>query len=215
MNKPIILIGSGGHAQYLLHILNQLQRHVIAYIAPQPLPTHLTTELVWLHDDHDVLSYKTNEVELVLGIGHLPKQGIRQKLIAFYQQHNYTFTTLVAPSAKVMPNVILGEGAQVLEQAFINHSSNIGEHSIVNSNATVEHDSRIGVSCHIAPGAVICGGVTVGENSFIGANATLIQNIALTNHCIIGAGVTVTEDVTIPSLVKNAPTSISPLAHKD
>ncbi|WP_435274285.1 acetyltransferase [Psychrobium sp. nBUS_13] len=215
MNKPIILIGSGGHAQYLLHILNQLQRRVIAYVAPQPLPNNLISDISWLDDDHDALSYDPNEVELVLGIGQLPKQNIRQKLITFYQQHNYTFAVVIAPSAKIMPNVVLGEGVQILEQAFINHSSDIDVHCIINSNATVEHDSHIGVNCHIAPGAVVCGGVTIGENSFIGANATLIQNITLTSHCIIGAGVTVTEDVIIPSLIKNVPTSISSLTHKD
>jgi len=196
MNKPIIIIGGGGHAAMLLEILLKDQRNVIAYSSPVISTQPLFNEIMWYCQDGDILSFNTNDVELVMGVGSLPNSSLRIKLYNKFKQLGYSFSTIISESALVSAHAILSEGVQVLPRAVINCTSEIQENTIINSGAIVEHDCRIGAHNHIASGAILCGGVTTGTQVHIGAGATIIQLINIADNVTIGAGATVTKDVT-------------------
>jgi sugar O-acyltransferase (sialic acid O-acetyltransferase NeuD family) len=203
MSKPIILIGAGGHAQYLMHILLAKGRNILAYVSPnQQNDIHIMTAIQWLKNDTDVLNYSPEDVELVIGIGQLPNQHLRHQLIDFYQSHHYSFTQVICNTATLQPHVALEQGVQILSNVTINHSTEIKAHSIINTGVIVEHDCIIGSENHIAPGAVICGGVKTAHHVFIGANATIIQNISIGKDTIIGAGCCIVKDLQSGSFIK-------------
>lgn len=217
MNKPLILIGSGGHAAVLLDILIQQARTVIAVVSPdESLSREIFSGLLHLKSDTEVLNYSPDSIELVNGIGSLPMDdnalSQRVKLFRSFTEKGYKFATIVSADAIVSKYASLGEGAQILPRALIHTGTSIARNTIVNSAAVIEHDCVIGAHNHIAPGAVLSGAVRTGDYVHIGTGACVIQGIEVGTNSVIGAGATVLKDtaektITYPArcLVKRKP----------
>lgn len=204
MNKqlPIVMIGSGGHASVLADILLSQGRQIVAYISPEPaLNSKLFNGAKHLCKDDDVLQFSQSEVLLVNGIGHMPKQTLRQVLYTKYLELGYKFTAVISANAVISNFAKIARDVQILHGAIVQANSEIGENSIINTGAIVEHDSLIAKNVHIAPRATICGASNVGNNTFIGSAATVIQGIEIGEQSIIGAGVTVIKTLHNNSIV--------------
>ncbi len=200
--KPVILLGSGGHARVLLNLLRRLQVEILGITDPLRTVSDDFFGIRILGDDTAVLQYTAEQIELVNGLGSLPKDaGLRAGLFSKFQQSGYHFKTLIDPTAFVAADAELAEGVQVLAGVIIQAGTIIAENCIVNSGAIVEHDCRIGRHAHIAPGAVLCGGVEVGDHVHIGSGAILIQGVRLGAQSVIGAGSVVTRDIACRQIV--------------
>lgn len=209
--KPIILIGGGGHASILADILLGQGRTIGAIISPDDLSSRpIFTGIPQLHSDQDIHRYSPQEVELVNGIGMLPRSDLKKKLNNFYLDAGYRFATVISDSAEVSPNAKLSDGVQILSQALIQTGAVIGPHTIINSRALVEHDCKIGSYNHAAPGALICGQVETGTNVYIGAGAVIFQNLIIGDNSIIGAGTTLNTSLPQDSITYPARYSASP-----
>ncbi len=195
--KPVILLGSGGHARVLLGMLRRLDVELLGIVDPhRPIGSEYLGVGI-LGNDEAVLDYASAQVDLVNGIGSLPGDaGIRKQLFnRFSEQHGYRFKTVIDPLAFIAADTELAEGVQVMAGVIIQAGTKIAESCIVNSGAIVEHDCQIGRYAHIAPGAVLSGGVEVGDNVHIGTGAMVIQGIRIGEGSVIGAGSVVTKDV--------------------
>ena len=194
--KPVIVLGSGGHARVVLEILRRLDAEVLGIADPfRPTPSDYLGIKV-LGGDESVFDYAADGVELVNGIGSMPRDaGLRAKLFDLFQRRTYVFKILIDPRAEIAAKTRLAAGVQVMAGVIIQFGVEIAENSLVNTGAIVEHDCRIGRHVHIAPGAVLCGGVEVGDNVHIGAGATVIQGVGIGEGSVIGAGSVVTRDV--------------------
>lgn len=212
MSKSLILLGSGGHARVLLAMLRRLQVDVLGVIDPQRQAGSDWLGCTVLGNDDVVQSYAVEQVELVNGIGSMPKDsGVRGRLFTQFAALGYQFKCVIDPLAFVASDVELAAGVQVMAGAIIQAGTVIAENSIVNSGAIVEHDCRIGLNVHIAPGATVCGGVQIGDDTHIGAGAVVIQGIHIGSHSIIGAGSVVTRDVGSRHIVYPARSQIQDL----
>jgi sugar O-acyltransferase (sialic acid O-acetyltransferase NeuD family) len=196
MSKPVILLGSGGHARVLLDMLRRLEVEVLGIADPhRPVGSDYLGVKI-LGNDAAILAYSVDRVELVNGIGSLPRDsGLRAALFEQCRKQGYRFLTLTDPSAFTATDVVLAEGAQLMAGVIIQAGTEIAENSIINSGAIVEHDCRIGRDVHIAPGAVLSGGVVVGDKVHVGTAATVIQGIRIGDGSVIGAGSVVTHNV--------------------
>jgi UDP-perosamine 4-acetyltransferase len=200
--KPVIILGGGGHARVLLDLLRRLQVEILGITDPQRSISEDFFGIRILGEDAVVFHYAAEEIELVNGIGSLPKDtGLRTRLFSRFQQSGYHFVTLIDPTAFVAADVQLDEGVQVLAGVIIQAGTIIAENCIVNSGAIVEHDCRIGRHVHIAPGAVVCGGVEVSDHVHIGSGATLIQGVRIGAESVVGAGSIVTRDIASRQIV--------------
>lgn len=193
MNKPVIIIGNGGHASVLVEIIQDAQIEIIGYTAPEEGSEFYN--LPYLGDDDVVVEHHVNEIELVLGIGTITVSNLRKKKYAAFKSKGYTFATIIHPSAIISPTVAIGEGTQIMAGAIIQTQSVLGENLIINTGAQIDHNSLIQHHSHIAPGVVLSGNVSVGENCHIGAGTTIIQNITIGNRVLIGAGSLVLKNV--------------------
>lgn len=203
MNKRIVLIGGGGHAQVLLEIMEQTGLEPYAYLSPHKSISNTTLFDSMYHwdSDDDMLKLQPDDYILVNAIGSMPGECLRSKLGAKFSAAGFEFMTLISPMATVSKYAKLGSGVQILPSAVIQSGCSIGHNCIINTAAIIEHDSDIGERCHIAPGAVLCGGISLGENVHIGSNATVIQNIKISRDSIIGAGVTINKDIENSSII--------------
>ena len=196
MNKPLVILGSGGHAAVLVDILRQQNREIIGLVSPEePINRKVFANIPYFSCDDDVLQFDKSEIKLVNGIGSLPKQNLRANIYEHFSEIGYQFKTVVDCNSIVSAYSELGEGVQVMAGAIIQTGTIIGYNSIVNTGSIVDHDCSIGSNNHIAPGVTISGIVRSGENVHFGTGASVIQSIRIGSNSIIGAGATITKNI--------------------
>lgn len=192
--KPIILIGGGGHAKVVLDALLALGREVIGFTDVNPAcPSLLGVKR--LGGDEVMERYGPDQVELANGMGSTERPTFRAQMYERFKRLGFAFATVIHPTASLGREVVLGEGVQVMAGAVVQAGVRLAADVVINTRAVVEHDCVIGSHTHISPGAVLCGGVVVGEGSHIGATACLIQLVQVGRNCVVGAGAVVLKNV--------------------
>ena len=194
-NKPVLIIGAGDHSKVLLDILLDQNIKVIGFTDKNIPKGTLIYDIPVIGDDSVYTNYKTNEVELVNGIGSIGKTSLREYFFTSLKEQGYSFKSIIHPSAIISKRVKLGEGVQILAGSVINIESVIGNNSIVNTKSSVDHGCVIGNHCHIAPGCTLSGCVTVGDRTHIGTGTAIIQGIKIGSNVIIGAGSVVVHNI--------------------
>ena len=120
----------------------------------------------------------------------------------------------VDPSAQVIGNVELGEGASVWMNAVLRgdvHSIRVGARSNVQDNAVL-HGQRglwpviVGEGCTLGHGAIVHGCV-LEDDVLVGMGAIVMNGVRVGRGSIVAAGAVVTEGMQIPpgSLVAGVP----------
>lgn len=199
-NKPIIIIGAGGHAKVLVSSLKKQDKNIIGLVDKKIKATKILG-IPMLGDDTVLAQYYNNEVVLVNGIGMLPKNNLRKKIYIDYKSKDYMFIQVIDSNALLTEEISLGEGVQIMAGCVIQPCVSIGNNTIINTRTSVDHDCVIGNNCHIAPGVTLGGNVKVGDNVFIGAGSAVINNIEIASNSIIAAGVCVFKSVGFGALV--------------
>ncbi|WP_259549300.1 acetyltransferase [Heyndrickxia sp. FSL K6-6286] len=186
MDKPVIIIGNGGHAKVITDILLFQNRDIIGFTAPQKESN--AYQIAYLGKDEAILQFKPDEIELINGIGSVKDTENRKNIYLYFKSCNYIFSSVVHPSALIANSVELGEGVQIMAGSVIQPFAKIADNTIVNTSVSIDHDCHIGKHCHIAPGCTFSGMVSIGDCSHIGTGTTIIQNIKIGSHVLIGAG---------------------------
>jgi UDP-perosamine 4-acetyltransferase len=199
--RPVIVLGAGGHAAVLIDALQRCGRVVLGCLTADGEPGEAGPLGTGILGGDAVLSrYQPTAVELVNGVGatdavSAPGGLVRHHLHRTWQRRGFVFATVIHPAATVAAGCEIAAGAQIMAGAVIQTGTRIGPGSIVNTGARIDHDGAVGGQVHIAPGATLCGAVTVGDGAFIGAGATLVPGIAVGDGARIGAGMTILADV--------------------
>lgn len=205
------MIGGGGHALSLLSMMAPDERPE-AYVALNPsLPG-----LEWLGNDDSFLSDPANNGRPVI-IGFVAPASCslstRRHIIERCATH--PAVTVVAPSAEIAPDVVIGAGSEIFRGVIINSDVFLGDFAIVNTGAIIEHGVTCGSNVFIGPGAIIAGGVTIGRDIYIGAGAILRNNVHIADNVIIGCGAVVTSDITEAGVYVGVPARPIHRTHDD
>lgn len=196
MNKPVVVLGAGGHASVLVDVLRQLDIEILGIISKEkPNEKGIFSGITWYKNDEDVLNFDKSSVLLVNGIGSMPGNDIRFKIHKKFKQLGYDFYSVISPQAIVSGFTKFAEGVQIMPGCIVNTNVMVGDATILNSGSIVEHDCQIGNHNHIAPGAVLCGSVITEDFVHIGTGAQVIQSIRIGEHTLVGAGATVTRNL--------------------
>ncbi|MFC3799868.1 acetyltransferase [Cohnella sp. GCM10012308] len=197
MNKPVIVLGGGGHAKVVIESLRLLGAKIVGITAPNP--TDIADSLQnypWIGNDAAIQqSYSTADIILINGIGQVAHSGLRSRLYDDFKQKGYTFGAIIHPAAIMASDVRLGEGAQIMAGCIVQPSVEIGDNTVLNTRSSIDHDCRIGHHVHIAPGAILAGGVIVDDEAFIGAGAVVIEGRRIGKGAVVGAGAVVVRNV--------------------
>ncbi len=194
MNLPVIVIGGGGHAKVLVSTLLLQHRRVLGFVDPKPsLPPLLG--IAHLGDDGLVFLHPPDQVCLANGVGSIDSTVLHRTVYEKFRERQYTFETVVHPSAVMAPDVYMEDGVQVMAGAVVQPGSRLGANVIINTGARVDHDCSIDAHAHIAPGVTLSGNVHVGGGAHIGTGASVIQGVEVGAASIVGAGSVVADDV--------------------
>lgn len=191
---PVIILGGGGHAKVLIHMLLSAHRQILGYTDPDETRLPIL-DVKRLGDDEAVFEYRPEEAHLVNGVGSVGSTALREKIYDRFNAKRYSFASVIHPSATIASGVQLSEGVQIMAGAIIQPGSGVGANAIVNTGAIVDHDCVVGAHAHIAPGAVLSGGVRVGPGAHIGTGACIIQGVSIGAGSVVGAGAVVIDDV--------------------
>jgi sugar O-acyltransferase (sialic acid O-acetyltransferase NeuD family) len=191
INKPIVIIGGGGHSRVIVDSLQLSGMDILGYTDMNE--TSLQGPL-YMGKDEKILDFSPDEIQLANGIGSIGGTNQRQKVYEFFNNKGYSFCTVIHPSSIISTTAHISEGAQVMAGAVIQAGAIIGNNSIINTRALIDHDSVIGSHVHVASGAVIAGSVHLKAGVHVGCGATIIQNITVYENSIIGAGAVVIHD---------------------
>lgn len=204
--RPVIMLGAGGHAKVLLDLLLSLRISIVGVTSLERPADAAFDAVPWLGQDDALRNHAPTDVLLVNAIGSVGDTTHRRQLFEGWRAAGYEFLALRHPISVVSDlDTHLGMGTQLLAGVFINAGARIGDNVIVNTRAVVEHDCDIGAHCHIATGAVLCGGVTLGAGVHVGAGSTIIQGISVGHGALIASGAVVTQNVEPLTLVAGVP----------
>ncbi len=194
-DKPVIILGTGGHAKVLIEALRMINRKIIGLTDPVKEINSLVLGVKVLGDDEVLFSYSPNEIALVNGLGALPGKTLRWDLAEKFRQQGFNFATVIHPSTIMAKGVQLGEGVQIMAGSILQPGVVIGVDSIVNTGVIIDHDCMVGEKCHLAPGVILSGGVCIGSRSHIGTGASIIQALNIGSEVVVAAGSTVYQPI--------------------
>lgn len=191
MDKPIVILGAGGHGKVLFDICRVSGHEVRGFLDEGVSgPVHDLPVLggdAMLSDPAFVAAHT-----FALGVG---EQTIHKRLTELVLENNGTLATLVHPAATLSQSVTLGEGTVVMAGAVINIDTRVGAHCIINTLASIDHDCVLGDGVQICPGATLAGGVQCGDDVFIGSGATILPSVTIGARTFVGGGATVNKDL--------------------
>jgi sugar O-acyltransferase (sialic acid O-acetyltransferase NeuD family) len=199
MSRPVIIIGSGGHAAVVADALMACGIEIVGFTDVDPRrhgSRHVGLPVLG-GDEHVLSGYRQDDIVLANGIGGIGAIGatkLRREVQMGLQQTGWRFLTVQHPSAIVSPKAHVGPSVQMLAGSIVQIGASIGEGSIVNTGAVIEHDCEVGSFVHTAPRALLCGDVKVGSGSHIGAGSVVKQGLRLGPHTLVGAGAVVVKD---------------------
>ncbi len=209
IQKPIIILGAGGHAKVLIDTLQRQSANILGVTDPDPeLHGKDVLGIPIIGNDSSILQYRVNDILLVNGLGRINRSNRRMQIYDTFKERGYIFTRVIHPSAVISSEAYLAEGVHVMAGAIIQTLATIGVNTIINTRVSVDHECIIGNHCHIAPGCTISGAVETGDNVLIGAGATIIQGVKLGIHCIVAAGAVVIRDVPDGVTVMGVPAKV-------
>lgn len=194
--RPLVLIGSGGHAREVAEIAHQSHRAggggpLLGYLDADPTRHGLDILGLPVLGGMDWLIQRPREVDLLIAIGDA---AVRRR-IADELGPDVSYATVVSPLALLSEHCRVGEGTVVFPQVVVSNQVDIGRHVQLNLACTISHDSEIGDFCSIFPGARTTGGVKLGEGVTLGTNACVIPYKTVGPGTKIGAGACVIDDL--------------------
>lgn len=115
----------------------------------------------------------------------------RRRCVAALAARGARFISIVHRTASLGPNVILGEGTLVAQQAFVSADARVGRHACVFQNSIVGHDARLGDFSHVYSLCALGGGVTLGDGAVVYPGSQIVPRRSVGEEAVVGTGSTV------------------------
>jgi len=200
--EPVVLIGGGGHAQSLMSA-----GFSIPFAGYVDNKVSDMMHLPYLGNDAQFFEAVKSTgvrhgVHIAIVSGRDCNMSLRRRIIERYAA--FPQVTLIAPSATVARDSVIGNGTAVMMRAIVN-SAVIGDHCVINTGAIVEHGVTSGSNVFIGPGAIVCGGVSIGSDCYIGAGAVVRNGVSIAPGCTVAMGAVVTHSIDTPGTYAGVP----------
>lgn len=204
MERPLILIGGGGHCKSVIEACRSCGRKIIGVMdIPEKVGLNVLGIPIFATEE-DIFKY-VNDVEFVVTVGFIKDSALRNRIFNHVKNAGGNFGTIVASSAHVSPYSEIGEGTVVLHGACVNACAKVGSNVIVNTLSNIDHDVVVADNCHISTCASLNGMCSVGDSTFIGSQSVVCQCVSICHDVVVGAGSVVTKDIHSPGVYVGSP----------
>jgi sugar O-acyltransferase (sialic acid O-acetyltransferase NeuD family) len=199
MKRPLVLIGGGGHCKSVIEAAESAGYSILGILdMPESVGCSILDYRV-IGTDDDIPSF-AHKADFVITVGFITTPKVRTNIYNRVKAAGGRFATVIASSASVSRNAVVGDGAVVLHHAAVNAGASVGDNCIINTAAVIEHDVVIGAQSHISTGAVVNGGCRIGERVFVGSRSVVGNGLSITDDCIVGSGSNVTRNIATPGI---------------
>lgn len=204
MNKPLILVGGGGHCKSVIDVAESTGYTILGILdRPEEIGKRVFSYQV-IGTDDDMAKYAGKAV-FVVTVGQIKSPDLRIKLHKMLAEANCELATIIASTAYVSKYATIGEGSVVMHNAFVNADAKVGKGCIINTSAIIEHEAIVGDYCHISTGAIVNGAAKVEEQSFVGSKSVISQCVTIGRRILIGAGSAVVSDLPADCIAVGVP----------
>ena len=148
------------------------------------------------------------DVLLVCGIGGMT--DIKERIVTAARRDGYRFApAAIAETARVGPDVRIGDGSMLCDGVIATTDIDIGEHVAINLDCTIGHDAVIGDYATLSPGCHVSGCVRIGRNGFLGTGVSILEHVTIGTHAVLGAGAVATKHVPDYALAVGVPAVVT------
>lgn len=201
MDRPIVLVGAGGHGISCLELIDQAPGfRSVGYLDKGPVLVGIDDQYPYLGDDDKVEELAAQGHSFLIGVGQIGGGAVRERMFRELTAKNAELPALISPKAAIAKFTTIGIGTAIFQGAIINRASTIGDGCIVNSGALIEHGAQIGSFVHVATRACVNGDVKIGNRAMIGSCAVLRQGIEIAENVVVGMGSVVTKSLVEPGV---------------
>jgi sugar O-acyltransferase (sialic acid O-acetyltransferase NeuD family) len=195
--QRLVIYGGGGHAKMCIDILKRQMGWRIEGIVDSTLePGSMVLGVPVLGGEELLQTLPAQGVRhAVLGVGAATQHPIRTTLFRKLKAHGFELPNIIHPTAVIEPSAQLGEGNQVMAQAYIGSDARIGSNCIINALSVVSHDSQLADNVHLAPASVLAGGVHIGSDTLIGMNTSIYMKVKIGERVTVANQSSVIADV--------------------
>ena len=194
-DKPIFIIGCGGHAKVWFHAINQLGKDCAGFIGRKEIDPEVFQGKNVIDEEYFIKNFSCKNYNLINGIGALPDLKKRIFTSKKMRELGFYFPALVDISVISNGKYQVLEGSQILAGVIIQPDVMIGRDTIINTGAVLDHDVIIGNNCHISPNVTCNGGVKIEDNVFIGTNSIITQNVLITKNNFVKSQSLISSDL--------------------
>src|ERR1035438_3875949 len=175
----IVIIGSSGHANVIIDIVEQEGRYKIAGLLDRYRKVGEQTLGYLVLGQEEDLPQLTTRHTLRGAIVAVGDNFIRSRVAARARElcPDLPFVSAIHPKASVAKNVSVGEGTVIMAGVAINPCCSIGRFCILNTNSSLDHDSVMEDFSSLAPRATTGGNCLIGGYAAVGIGAVLIHGI--------------------------------------
>jgi sugar O-acyltransferase (sialic acid O-acetyltransferase NeuD family) len=193
----IVIIGSSGHANVIIDIVEQEGRYKIAGLLDRYRKVGEQTLGYLVLGQEEDLPQLTTRHTLRGAIVAVGDNFIRSRVAARARElcPDLPFVSAIHPKASVAKNVSVGEGTVIMAGVAINPCCSIGRFCILNTNSSLDHDSVMEDFSSLAPRATTGGNCLIGGYAAVGIGAVLIHGIHIGEHTVMGAGSIALRDI--------------------
>lgn len=187
--KKLIVVGNGSYAQMMEQYIRLSDfGRVVAYVVDEPYI--LEPEINGIR----VLTfecmreeYAPETIRLIMGIGYTKMASVRKEKFEQCKTWGYVFENYIHPTATISPDVIIGEGNNILENVIIEVGVKIGNANLFFGGSTIGHESTVGNFNTFSLRSVIAGCVKIKDNCFFGAASTVKDHVEIEDYVLLGA----------------------------
>lgn len=195
MDKPLILVGGGGHCKSVIDVAECAGYTILGVLDRPEEVGKIVLGYKVIGTDEYMAKY-ADQAEFIVTVGQIKSPDLRIKLHKMLAEAGCRLATILAPTAHVSKYATIGEGTVVMHQVLVNADVQIGKGCIINTFANIEHDVIIGDYCHISTGTMVNGECKVGEKCFVGSQSVLSNCITICDNTIVSAGSFVRKSIT-------------------
>lgn len=130
----------------------------------------------------------------------IPDSGERRALAHTAAETGLILSTVVHPSAVVLPGAEIAPGCILEPQVYVGLDAEIGTACHLHAGSQVDHNSVLADFVTLNPGAMVAGNVFVGSQSTINLSASVSNGVRLGSHTVVGAGAVVLQSYLEPGV---------------
>ena len=205
-NRPVIIIGAGGHAKVILDTARSADVPVAGLLSAD-LPKGAQVNGASVVGGNEMLRDNTfvTSNRFIVGVGN---QSLRRRLHDELVAVDANLATLIHPTCVVSEFATIGDGSLLVAGVIVNSGARIGRSCILNTACSIDHDCTLGDLCQISPGARLAGTVRCGDDVFVGTGAIILPSISIGAGVSVGGGAVVTRDVSVGVTVVGCPAEV-------